>query len=61
MLEESIKASLIADRVENMKQESIKASRIAVNNIVAVVYYSTWYRLSLSLIAVNGIALVRRP
>ena len=61
MLEESIKASLIADRVENMKQESIKASRIAVNNIVAVVYYSIWHRLSLSLIAVNGIALVRGP
>ena len=36
-------------------------SLIAVNNIIVVTYYSKCQRLSLSLIAVNGITLMGKP
>ncbi len=38
--------------------KSFKVSLIAVNNIIVVTYYSKCHRLSLSLIAVNGITLI---
>ena len=44
-----------------MLQESIKVSLIAVNNIIVVTYFSKCHRLSLSLIAVNGITLMDKP
>ena len=50
----SIKVSLIAVK-QAWISKSIKVSLIAVNNIIVVTYSSKCHRLSLSLIAVNGI------
>jgi len=42
-------------------QELITASLIAVHDIVFIAYSSEWHQLSLSHIAVNGIALMGVP